>query len=104
MAANGFEPHFPPEAQAELEKLKQSGSNIDTDGKNVADLRDLLWSSIDNKTSRDLDQIEYAQQLENGDIRILVGIADVDHLVKKDSALDQHAAQNTVTIYTETEM
>jgi exoribonuclease-2 len=104
MAANGFEPNFPPEALAELEKLKQSGSSIDTDGKNVTDLRDLLWSSIDNKTSRDLDQIEYAQQLENGDIRILVGIADVDHLVKKDSALDQHAAQNTVTIYTETEM
>jgi VacB/RNase II family 3'-5' exoribonuclease len=104
MAANGFEPNFPPDTLAELEKLNQSGSSVDTDKKNVTDLRDLLWSSIDNKTSRDLDQIEYAQQLENGDIRILVGIADVDHLVKKGSLLDQHAAQNTVTIYTETEM
>src|SRR3954471_11946573 len=104
MAANGFEPNFPPDTLVELEKLKQSGSSVDTDKKNVTDLRDLLWSSIDNKTSRDLDQIEYAQQLENGDIRILVGIADVDHLVKKGSLLDQHAAQNTVTIYTETEM
>ena len=70
----------------------------------MQDLRELLWSSIDNQSSRDLDQIEYAEQLENGDIRILVGIADVDHLVGKDTPLDRHAAKNTVTIYTETEM
>src|SRR5262249_40375190 len=69
----------------------------------AADLRDLLWSSIDNTTSRDLDQIEYAEELPGGDIRILVGIADVDKLVKKDSAIDAHAAKNTVSIYTPTE-
>jgi VacB/RNase II family 3'-5' exoribonuclease len=103
MAENGFEPNFPADAQAQLQTIEQSHDSptIDSD---VQDLRSLLWSSIDNESSRDLDQIEYAEQLENGDIRILVGIADVDHLVAKDTPLDRHAAKNTVTIYTETEM
>ena len=103
MAENGFEPNFPADALAELATIESEfkAENVE-DG--MKDLRDLLWSSIDNASSRDLDQIEYAEQLDDGDIRILVGIADVDHLVKKDTALDRHAAQNTVTIYTETEM
>ncbi len=55
------------------------------------DLRSLLWSSIDNDTSKDLDQIEWAEQLPDGRIRVLVGVADVDARVKKGSALDKHA-------------
>ena len=103
MAENGFEPNFPQDALAELASIEgQPKTNVLRPG--ITDLRELLWSSIDNASSRDLDQIEYAEQLPNGDIKILVGIADVDHLVAKDSALDQHAAKNTVTIYTETEM
>src|SRR4029078_5116129 len=91
MAENGFEPNFPADAQAQLQTIEQSHDSptIDSD---VQDLRSLLWSSIDNESSRDLDQIECAEQLENGDIRILVGIADVDHLVAKDTPLDRHAA------------
>jgi exoribonuclease-2 len=103
MAENGFEPNFPPDALAELASI-ESQPKADDQAQGTVDLRDLLWSSIDNASSRDLDQIEYAEQLENGDIKILVGIADVDRLVKKDDALDRHAAKNTVTIYTETEM
>jgi exoribonuclease-2 len=103
MAENGFEPNFPQDALTELAAIESRPQPNDPE-KGIADLRELLWSSIDNASSRDLDQIEYAEQLENGDIKILVGIADVDDLVKKDSALDRHAAKNTVTIYTETEM
>ena len=103
MGENGFEPNFPPDAIDELKKIESTDTRIESIP-NVTDLRDLLWSSIDNESSRDLDQIEYAEQLDNGDIRILIGIADVDHLVIKDSAIDRHAAQNTVTIYTETEI
>ena len=66
----------------------------------VKDLRGLLWSSIDNDTSRDLDQIEYAEKLPNGDIRVLVGIADVDASVPKGTPLDQHAARETTSVYT----
>src|SRR5204863_2827709 len=70
----------------------------------IKDLRSLLWSSIDNASSRDLDQIEWAESLPNGDIRVLVGIADVDSLVPKDSPVDKHAEQNTVTVYTESKI
>ncbi len=66
----------------------------------VRDLRGLPWSSIDNDTSRDLDQIEMAEQLENGAIRIRVGIADVDSGVPKSSPIDEHAAANCTSVYT----
>ncbi|HEY5951744.1 MAG TPA: RNB domain-containing ribonuclease [Kofleriaceae bacterium] len=66
----------------------------------VRDLRSLPWSSIDNEESRDLDQIEYAEQIDENRIRVLVGIADVAALVRKDSPIDKYAAQNTATIYT----
>jgi len=102
MAANGFEPGFPREALDELDRSKNDPQIANVAG--IIDLRHLLWSSIDNENSRDLDQIEYAELLENGDIRILVAIADVDHLIKKDTALDRHAEQNTVTIYTPIEI
>src|SRR5690349_15895499 len=66
----------------------------------VRDVRSLLWSSIDNAESLDLDQIEVAEQLPDGAIRVLVGIADVDALVAKDSAVDQHAKGNATSVYT----
>lgn len=100
MIENGFEPGFPADALAELQSIKTHPEKLST-ANGIADLRDLLWSSIDNASSRDLDQIEYAEELAGGDIRILIAIADVDGLVKKDCALDRHAAKNTVTIYTE---
>ena len=58
-----------------------------------------LWSSIDNDTSRDLDQIEVAEQLPNGEVKVLVGIADLDAFVPKQTAIDQHAARETTTVY-----
>jgi exoribonuclease-2 len=68
-------------------------------------LRGLPWSSIDNDTSRDLDQIEVAERLPNGDVKVMVGIADVDAFVAKDSPahdspIDRHAARETTTVYT----
>ena len=65
----------------------------------MRDLRNLLWSSIDNDTSHDLDQIEVAERQSNGDVKVLVGIANVDALVPKQSAIDQHAARETTTVY-----
>jgi exoribonuclease-2 len=63
-------------------------------------LRELPWSSIDNTESRDLDQVEVAEQLPNGDIKLTVGIADVDALVGKGTPLDQHAFANCTSVYT----
>ncbi len=99
---NGFEPEFSAAVLDQLNQIKNVGEpHADA---SIKDLRDLLWSSIDNASSRDLDQIEWAERLPNGDIRVLVGIADVDALVPQGSAIDEHAAQNTVTVYTETKV
>ncbi len=98
MLDHGFEPDFPPEIAQQLTQLKAHAPQV-TPGADIRDLRNLLWSSIDNDTSRDLDQIEVAERLPNGDIKVLVGIADVDAFVPKHSAIDEHAAKETTTVY-----
>jgi VacB/RNase II family 3'-5' exoribonuclease len=99
MRQHGFEPDFPPAVQQQLADLRAHPPQI-AFGKDVRDLRNLLWSSIDNDTSRDLDQIEVAERLPNSNVKIQVGIADVDAFVHKQSAIDQHAARETTTVYT----
>ena len=98
----GFEPEFPAEVARELEGLKSAEARAGDDP-HVKDLRALLWSSIDNKESRDLDQIEYVERADGG-YRVLVGIADVDAYVPRGSAVDRHAALNTVSVYTPAEV
>jgi exoribonuclease-2 len=98
MRQRGFEPDFPAAVQQQLADLRSHPPQI-ASGKDVRDLRGLLWSSIDNDTSRDLDQIEVAERQSNGDVKVLVGIADVDAFVPKQSAIDQHAARETTTVY-----
>jgi exoribonuclease-2 len=99
MRLHGFQPDFEPAVQQQLAGLRAHPPAIAT-GPSVRDLRNLLWSSIDNDTSRDLDQIEVAQQMPNGDVKIMVGIADVDAFVPKQSAIDQHASRETTSVYT----
>ena len=99
MVAQGFEPDFPPATRQQLADISAHPPQLAPSDK-VRDLRNLLWSSIDNDTSRDLDQIEVAERLPNGDVKVMVGIADVDAFVAKDSPIDQHAAKETTTVYT----
>src|SRR6266542_6577326 len=99
MLENGFEPDFPPLAEQQLLQLEAHPPQVAPSG-TIRDLRNLLWSSIDNDTSRDLDQIEVAERLPTGETRVLVGIADVDTFVPKNSAIDQHAAKETTAVYT----
>src|SRR6266436_2587655 len=99
MLVHGFEPEFPPEVQQQLAELKAHPPQM-APGADIRDLRNLLWSSIDNDTSRDLDQIEVAERLPNGSIRIRIGIADVDALVVKRTPIDLHAQSETTTVYT----
>jgi VacB/RNase II family 3'-5' exoribonuclease len=99
MIAEGFTPDFSPEALRQAAKLHTQAAQAAPGGA-IRDLRSLLWSSIDNDTSRDLDQIEVAERLPNGGIRIRVGIADVDGDVPKGSPIDVHAAANCTTVYT----
>ena len=97
MLENGFEPDFPASARNEVEQEQKQ--QIEPP-KNVRDLRSLLWSSVDNVTSRDLDQVEFIEPIDDDRLKVMVGIADVDSFVKKDSALDEHARHNTTSVYT----
>jgi VacB/RNase II family 3'-5' exoribonuclease len=98
MVEEGFVPVPPAAVLREVENLTDGLTDkIDS---TVRDLRGLLWSSIDNETSLDLDQIEVAEKLENNSIRVLVAIADVDSFVPRGSAIDEFAAQNTTSVYT----
>jgi exoribonuclease-2 len=99
MLAHGFDPDFPPQVPQQLAELKTHPPQIAA-GADIRDLRSLLWSSIDNDTSRDLDQIEVAERLPNGNTKVLIGIADVDAFVPKHSPIDEHAAKETTSVYT----
>jgi VacB/RNase II family 3'-5' exoribonuclease len=98
MIEHGFEPEFPAGTEAELAQIKAHPEVSAADG--VKDLRSLLWSSIDNDTSKDLDQIEWAEQLADGRIRVLIGVADVDARVANGTVLDTHARSETTSVYT----
>jgi VacB/RNase II family 3'-5' exoribonuclease len=99
MLEHGFEPDFPAPVEQQLAGLTSHPPQIDP-ARDLRDLRNLLWSSIDNDTSRDLDQIEVAEQLPNGDVRVMIGIADVDAVVPQQTPIDLHAARETTTVYT----
>jgi VacB/RNase II family 3'-5' exoribonuclease len=97
MIHEGFDPDWPPQALAQASAL--SAHSVAQADQGVRDLRRLLWSSIDNDSSRDLDQIEFAERTPAG-IRVLVGIADVAAYLPVASPVDQHAAAQATTVYT----
>jgi exoribonuclease-2 len=97
MSERGLEPEFPVRVQQQLASITGPGSDADPQ---IRDLTSLPWCSIDNDDSLDLDQLTACEALPHGAVRILVAVADVDALVKKDSAIDQHARINTTSVYT----
>jgi exoribonuclease-2 len=98
MLTRGLLPEFSPQAVSELAMI-QAPANVSL-ATQARDLRDLLWASIDNDDSEDLDQLTVAEAMPEGKTKILVAVADVDALVKKDSAIDKDAQHNTTSIYT----
>ena len=97
MIDRGLLPDFSTAALAEVNALSQAARES---GAAIRDRRALLWASIDNDDSRDLDQLSVADAAADGSVRILVAVADVDSLVKIGSALDEHASTNTTSVYT----
>jgi len=102
MIEHGFQPDFPAGTDKEIAAIQATVQSEDAapSGPDIQDLRALLWSSIDNDTSKDLDQIEWAERLADGRIRVLVGVADVDERVHKSSLIDNHAQSETTSVYT----
>jgi len=97
MLDRGLQPNMPADAMAEISHLAGAPQSADEP---VRDLRALLWCSIDNDDSRDLDQLSVAEPLPDGSVRVLVAVADVDVVVRQGSAVDRHAATNTTSVYT----
>lgn len=97
MIHEGFAPDFLEGTDRQIAELRRRPAPAASDG--VRDLRKLLWSSIDNDTSRDLDQIEVAERVDGG-IRVMIGIADVDSAIVIDTPIDEHAAAQTTSVYT----
>jgi VacB/RNase II family 3'-5' exoribonuclease len=101
MLEAGLLPDFSAAALSELGGMQAPAL---TGGQAVRDLRGLLWCSIDNDDSRDLDQLTVAQAAPASTVKILVAVADVDALVKEGSAIDAHALHNTTSVYTPAEI
>ena len=101
MLQRGLLPDFSAEVVAETSSIANAAAASDP---SLKDLRRLLWASIDNDDSLDLDQLTVAEQLPGGAVKILVAIADVDATVRKDSAIDGHARTNTTSVYTAAEI
>ena len=97
MVDRGLAAEFSTRAIDQLAGLEKLSKEVASD---IRDLRQLLWCSIDNEESRDLDQLTVCEILQNGAIKVLVAIADVDTLVKKASPIDDHAQKNTTSVYT----
>lgn len=98
MQKYGFKPEFPKAVIREVNAIHPDTSQ--TIEKNGQDLRSLLWSSIDNHDSEDLDQMEYCKRGPDNEINVRIAIADVDHYVPKHSQADQYAAYNGTSVYT----
>jgi len=97
MISRGLVPDFPDDEISELNEIILPATCKPETAK---DMRDLLWCSVDNADSLDLDQLTFAESLEENKVRILVAIADVDALVNAKSNIDNHASQNTASVYT----
>ena len=97
MRERGLEPEFSAAVKRQLDEID---GESEEDGVGIIDMTGLLWCSIDNDDSRDLDQLTASEVLPDGSVRILVAIADVDTLVEKETPIDRHAQINTTSVYT----
>lgn len=101
MIERGLLPDYSPEALAELDRIHAISLGA---GGSVRDLRRVPWCSIDNDDSRDLDQLTVAEPMSTGEVKIYIAIADVDAIVKRGTAIDDHARHNTASVYTAAEI
>ena len=96
MHDKGLEPKFSDHAYIQLKEIKRPASAPE----HSQDLREMLWCSIDNDDSKDLDQLTFGSQEKNGKFSLWIAVADVDALVPKNSPIDEHAQINTTSVYT----
>src|SRR5438132_2282495 len=97
MIDRGLQPDFSKDAEKQLATISGPANE---NSSVIRDLRELLWCSIDNDDSRDLDQLTVAEDPGGGNVRVLIAVADVDALVRRGTPIDDHASANTTSVYT----
>lgn len=100
MLERGLKPEFSTAVLEQLKQVQSTAQAITPSNASVSNLTDLLWCSIDNDDSEDLDQLTVCEVMPGGSVKLLVAIADVDALVKQGTAIDMHAQINTTSVYT----
>jgi hypothetical protein len=83
----------------ELQRMQVPTAAEDMSGAPIRNLTGLLWASIDNDDSRDLDQLTVADTPARDAATIRIAVADVDALVKNSSAIDEHARQHDIGVH-----
>ncbi len=103
MRQRGLSPEFSEAALTQTARTTRAAAPSANDA-SLRDLRNLLWASIDNDDSRDLDQLSAAEDAGGGQVCVYVAVADVDALVGRGTPVDAHAATNTTSVYTAAEI
>ena len=104
MRERGLAPEFSHAALEQTNATTHAARMEHGAASSIRDLRALLWASIDNDDSRDLDQLSAAEDLGGGQARVYVAVADVDALVERGTPVDDHAETNTTSVYTAAEI
>ncbi len=88
---------FPDEVMRETANIPEEVGEEEKAGR--ADYRDVVMVTIDGEDAKDLDDAVSVEQLENGNYKLGVYIADVSHYVTEGSRLDKEAYKRGTSVY-----
>ena len=90
-------PQFPSAVEKQTEAIPDHVREQDTEGRQ--DCRDIFTFTIDPDDAKDFDDAISVEQLDDGNIRVGVHIADVSAYVKPGTALDVEAQERANSTY-----
>ncbi len=88
---------FPEEVEQQAKKV--SRINIPAELQKRRDLRQRVLFTIDGATAKDFDDAVGIEKLDDGTFLLTVAIADVAHVVKRDTPLDAEARHRGFSVY-----
>ncbi len=93
----GFTANFPPEVEAEAEKLKEE--KMEDAMKDRRDFRGVTTFTIDPEDAKDFDDALSIKEVGDGVYEIGIHIADVSHYVRPNTELDREARKRATSVY-----
>lgn len=95
--SNGLPLEFPDDVLKQAKDTPETIAESDLD--NRRDLRDQVIVTIDGEDAKDLDDAVTVTELENGNYKLGVHIADVSHYVTEGSPIDREAYDRGTSVY-----